>query len=111
LKKVDDVDLATDKGVVELAKEAQEEALRLLCVGLTRARDLLVQAFPQRTQEGGFLDSPGPGAFTLFKPAGPGTTNPGSFFSIRDVSAETDLGVSRLHRTTRTSLEPAGPGR
>jgi ATP-dependent helicase/nuclease subunit A len=49
LRKVDDVDLAGNKGVVELAKEADEEARRLLYVGLTRARDLpLSRPFPKR---------------------------------------------------------------
>jgi ATP-dependent exoDNAse (exonuclease V) beta subunit len=75
LRKVDDVDLAENEGVVELAKEADEEARRLLYVGLTRARDLLIQALPEKTPDGGLLESLGPEAATLFKPAIPGTTS------------------------------------
>ena len=64
-----------NEGVVELAKEADEEARRLLYVGLTRARDLLIQALAEKTQEGGLLESLGPEAATLLKPAVQGTTS------------------------------------
>ena len=73
-RKVDDVDPEGNAGVVDLRREADEEARRLLYVGLTRARDLLIQALPEKTQEGGLLESLGPRAATLLKPAIPGTT-------------------------------------
>lgn len=74
LRKVDDVDLQENEGVVELAKEADEEARRLLYVGLTRARDLLIPALPEKTPDGGLLESLGPDAARLLKPALQGTT-------------------------------------
>ncbi len=52
-----------------MAKEAREEARRLLYVGLTRGRNLLIQVLPEKTQEGGSVDSLGPGAATLLKGA------------------------------------------
>ena len=60
---------------VDLRREADEEARRLLYVGCTRARDLLVQAVPEKAQEGGLLKCPGSDACTLLKPAMPGTTS------------------------------------
>src|SRR5208283_2626556 len=69
LKKVDDVDLDGNEGVVDLRREADEEARRLLYVGLTRARDLLIQALPEKTPGGGLLESLGPEAATLLTPA------------------------------------------
>jgi ATP-dependent exoDNAse (exonuclease V) beta subunit len=75
LKKVDDVNLEANEGVVELAKEADEEARRLLYVGLTRARDLLIQALPEKTPDGGLLESLGPEAATLLMLAVQGATS------------------------------------
>jgi len=50
-------------------------ARKLLYVGLTRARDLLIQALPEKTPDGGLLESLGPGAATLLTPALPGMTS------------------------------------
>jgi len=74
-EEVDDVDLEANEGVVDLGREADEEARRLLYVGLTRARDLLIQAFPEKAPDGGLLESLGPGSATLLTPAVQGTTS------------------------------------
>lgn len=59
LRKVDDIDFEENDGVADLKKEAEEEARRLLYVDLTRDRGLLVQALPEKAQEGGLLESLG----------------------------------------------------
>ena len=103
LRTLDDVDLQQNAGVVELAKEADEEARRLLYVGLTRARDLLVQALPEKTPEGGLLESLGAGAATLLKPAAPGTTSlalPSGFpvpYACQVLTPEAQAVPSRQH--------------
>jgi hypothetical protein len=86
LKKVDDVDLEGNEGVVDLRREADEEARRLLYVGLTRARDLLVQALPEKTPDGGLLESLGPGA-TLLTPSRPRHDKLDSSFRLLPSSA------------------------
>ena len=48
LKKVDDVDLSANEGIIDLRREADEEARRLIYVGLTRARDLLSRPFRKK---------------------------------------------------------------
>jgi hypothetical protein len=89
LRKVDDVDLEGNEGVVDLEREADEEARRLLYVGLTRARDLLIQALPEKTPDGGLPESLGPEAATLLTPAIPGTTSL-SVFSISELAGLQD---------------------
>jgi ATP-dependent helicase/nuclease subunit A len=117
LRKVDDVDLEGNEGVVDLRREAAEEARRLLYVGLTRARDLLIQALPEKTQQGGLLESLGPGAATLLKPAIPGMTSltlPSGFsvsYACQILKPEAQAVPSKQHERELSWFKPGIAGR
>lgn len=72
LRKIDDIDFNGNDVAAGLQQEAEEETRRLLYVGFTRARELLVQALPEKAQTGGLLESLGPKAAALLKPRDPG---------------------------------------
>jgi len=74
LKKVSGIDTDRDPDGAGLAALAEDEARRLLYVGLTRARDLLILAHPANASSGGSLASLGPVAEAVLAPGEPGLT-------------------------------------
>ena len=100
------------RALLNLAKEADEEARRLLYVGLTRARDLLIQALPEKTPDGGLLESLGPDAATLLTPAVQGTTSltlPSGFsvpYTCQALKPEAQAVPSRQHERELSWFRP-----
>jgi ATP-dependent exoDNAse (exonuclease V) beta subunit len=74
LKKVPGIDTDQDPDGADSAALAEDEARRVLYVGLTRARDLLILAHPAKSSSGGSLASLGPVAEAVLAPGEPGLT-------------------------------------
>lgn len=68
LKKISGIDTNLDPDAADLAALAQDESRRLLYVGLTRARDMLILAHPVKNSSGGTLASLGSVAEALLAP-------------------------------------------
>jgi ATP-dependent exoDNAse (exonuclease V) beta subunit len=75
LKKIPEIDTDRDPDSAGLAALAEDEARRILYVGLTRARDLLILAHPAKAMSGGSLASLGQIAEAILAPGEPGLTS------------------------------------
>ena len=116
LKTIPGIDTDRDPDAADLAALAQDEARRLLYVGLTRARDMLILAHPAKISSGGTLASLGSVAEALLAPGEPGL----SYLELpsgqriprycRFLSAETGEAGTNAGTATGTVLAGLVPG-